>query len=328
LAGETFEKHCRSTVSGTWQTVRVIGVLVGPTATGKSALAMALATQLGDRGHPAEIVNVDSMLVYRGMDIGTAKPTAAERARVPHHLIDILDVTETATVASLQGLARAAIADCGARGVLPLVVGGSALYVRAVLDDFTFPGTDPELRRVLAEELAREGAVALHARLASQDPAAARAIEPANGRRIVRALEVLILTGRPYAATLPEHAYVLPEVRQVGLHVDRSVLDARIAGRVEAMWKAGLVAEVQVLVGRGLREGVTASRALGYAQVLQYLDGELSEEEAIQATVSATRRFARRQGSWFRRDHRIAWVDGDAPDLVPTAERLLLADPW
>lgn len=289
-------------------------VLVGPTATGKSGLAVRLARALGDSGRPAEIVNTDSMLVYRGMDIGTAKPSLAERAGVPHHLLDLLEVTETATVADFQRLARAAVADCVGRGVEPILVGGSALYTRAVVDRFDFPGTDPAVRARWETELSRIGSPALHAELARRDPAAAAAIEAANGRRIVRALEVGELTGRPYAANLPEPVYALPDVIQIGLDAPREWVDGRIAERVDRMWVDGLVAEVSALERRGLRAGVTASRALGYRQVLAYLAGEITEEQAHADTVAGTRRFSRRQLSWWRRDLRIRWVDGTAGD--------------
>jgi len=294
-------------------------VVVGPTASGKSGLAIALAERLMESGRPAEIVNADSMLVYRGMDIGTAKPSADERNRVVHHLVDVLDVTETATVAQFQTRARAAIADCRARAVVPVVVGGSALYIRAIVDDFVFPGTDPSVRSRWEAELAEVGAPALHERLARLDPAAAVAIEPANGRRVVRALEVIELTGQPYAAQLPERRYLLPGVVQLGLTVERPVLDLRIEQRVASMWAAGLVDEVVRLAERGLREGVTASRALGYRQVLELLDGLIDESEAQRRTVVATRRFARRQDSWFRQDARISWLAHDRPDLVDAA---------
>ncbi|HYI56093.1 MAG TPA: tRNA (adenosine(37)-N6)-dimethylallyltransferase MiaA [Microlunatus sp.] len=293
--------------------------MVGPTASGKSGLAIALAERLMESGRPAEIVNADSMLVYRGMDIGTAKPSADERKRVVHHLVDVLDVTETATVAQFQTRARAAIADCRARAVVPVVVGGSALYIRAIVDDFVFPGTDPSVRSRWEAELAEVGAPALHERLARLDPAAAVAIEPANGRRVVRALEVIELTGRPYAAQLPERRYLLPGVVQLGLTVERPVLDLRIEQRVASMWAAGLVDEVVRLAELGLREGVTASRALGYRQVLELLDGLIDESEAQRRTVVATRRFARRQDSWFRQDARISWLAHDRPDLVDAA---------
>ena len=291
-------------------------VLVGPTASGKSGLAVALARAYAASGQPAEVVNADSMLVYRGMDVGTAKPTARERAGVVHHLVDVLDVTETATVAQFQGLARAAVADCVARGVVPILVGGSALYVRAVVDAFAFPGTDPALRTRLETELALLGPEALHERLAARDPASAARISSGNARRVVRALEVVELTGKPYAAELPERRYALPDVVQVGLDVPRPVLDERIRRRVDAMWEAGLVAEVRLLARAGLRDGLTASRALGYRQVLQHLDGELDEAAAREATVVATRRFARRQDGWFRKDERITWLAHDRPDLV------------
>ena len=291
-------------------------VLVGPTASGKSGLAIAVAQRATAHGRPAEIVNADSMLVYRGMDIGTAKPTRADRAGVVHHLVDTLDVTQPATVAEFQQRARAAIADCRARGVLPIVVGGSALYIRAIVDDFAFPGTDPGVRSRLEAELAAAGPAVLHDRLAHLDPAAAAAILPGNGRRIVRALEVIELTGRPFAAQLPRRAYVLPGVVQLGLAIDRPALDARIEQRIEAMWAAGLVDEVAELARHGLRDGLTASRALGYRQVLDLLDGRIDEAEARRCTVAATRRFARRQDAWFRQDPRITWLAYDRPDLI------------
>ena len=301
----------------------VIVVLVGPTAVGKSSLAVALARHLCEQGRPTEIISGDSMLLYRGMYIGTAKPGVTERGGISHHLLDVLDVTETSTVAEFQRLARAAISDCQARGVLPVLVGGSALYVRAVVDQFEFPRTDPALRAELEADLAACGPEEMHRRLARADPAAAQVILPGNGRRIVRALEVVMLTGGPFRAQLPERRYALSGVRQLGLDIDRPSLDARIAARVDAMWAAGLVGEVRLLVERGLRQGRTASRALGYRQVLAHLAGELSEDEAKSATVRATRRFARRQDSWFRRDDRITWVPYDHPQLVCTVAGLL-----
>ncbi|HEY5822429.1 MAG TPA: tRNA (adenosine(37)-N6)-dimethylallyltransferase MiaA [Propionibacteriaceae bacterium] len=294
-------------------------LLVGPTASGKSGLSLRLAERYRAAGQPAEVVSADSMLVYRGMDIGTAKPTVAERGGVVHHLMDILDVQQTATVADFQLLARAAIADCRSRGVVPIVVGGSALYVRAIVDDFSFPATDPAVRAVLEEELARDGWAALHARLDSIDPASAARIEPANGRRVVRALEVIALTGGPYVAELPDRRYLLPGVIQLGLDVDRPTLDARIQARVDAMWAAGFVDEVAALAEHGLRDGVTASRALGYRQILRWFDGEITEVEAREQTVFGTRRFARRQDSWFRKDERIHWLNHDDPQLVERA---------
>lgn len=282
-------------------------VIIGPTASGKTDLAVAVAERLIAGGTPAEIVNADSMLVYRGMDIGTAKPTPAERGGVPHHLIDILEITETATVAEFQRLARAAITDCHDRGVLPVVVGGSALYVRAIVDHFEFPGTDPKIRARWEAELDRVGPETLHRVLAEHSPAAAAEILPGNGRRIVRALEVIELTGS-WAPTLPEWRYALPGVVQVGLMLPREELDRRIAERVDRMWAAGFVDEVRALEANGLRDGLTASRALGYRQVLEFLAGERSEAEAREATITGTRRFARKQQGWFNRDDRINWL--------------------
>jgi tRNA dimethylallyltransferase len=306
--------------------VEVIVVLVGPTAAGKSSLAAAMVQRNEAEGRSAEIVNADSMLVYRGMDIGTAKPSERERAQIRHHMIDLLDVTQTMTVAEFQHLARAAIADCQARNVVPIVVGGSALYVRAIIDDFDFPGTDPELRARLENELARQGAGRLYRRLSDADPAAASRILPGNTRRVVRALEVIELTGRPFSATLPEHRYRLADVVQIGLAIDRATLDARIAARVDAMWAAGFVDEVRRLAAAGLTEGLTASRALGYRQVLRFLRGEITEAHARQLTISATRKFARRQDSWFRKDVRIRWLAYDRPDLASAAYRVAVED--
>ena len=285
-------------------------VVNGPTASGKTAVAVAVAHLLAADGIVAEVVNADSMLVYRGMDIGTAKPTLAERGGVPHHLIDIAEVTETASVAAFQGLARAAIADCRARAVVPIVAGGSALYMRAILDEFDFPGTDAAVRGRLEAELAELGPAALHARLAAIAPEAAAGILPGNGRRIVRALEVIELTGS-FRPVLPEASYAIESVLQFGLSLDRAAMDERIEARVERMWPPGVLDEVRGLIPRGLREGRTASRALGYRQLLDHLDGRCTEDEARQATVSGTRRFARKQLGWFRRDLRIAWLPAD-----------------
>jgi tRNA dimethylallyltransferase len=285
--------------------------VVGATAAGKSDLALDLAERLG-----GEVVNTDAMQVYRGMDIGTAKLPVAERRGVRHHLLDLLDVHETASVAHFQRLARSVIEDCLARGVLPVLVGGSALYTRAILDQFAFPGTDPDVRARWTERLEVIGAEALHGVLAERDPAAAAQILPGNGRRIVRALEVIELTGRPFTAALPGTTYHYPGAVQVGVDIDRPTLDRRIENRVRRMWRSGLVAEVAELAERGLRDGLTASRALGYRQVLAFLDGQLSEEEAFEQTVRGTRRFARRQDSWFRKDPRISWVAFDDPDRV------------
>ncbi|CAN5634452.1 tRNA (adenosine(37)-N6)-dimethylallyltransferase MiaA [soil metagenome] len=288
--------------------------IVGPTAAGKSGLAIAMAVRLG-----GEVVNADSMQLYRGMDIGTAKLDQEQRRGIPHHVLDVLDVTEPATVAQFQSWARAAIRDCRSRGATPILVGGSALYVRAVLDRFDFPGTDDALRAELEAELAGRGPAALHQRLAAVDPVAAESILPGNGRRIVRALEVVTLTGKPFAANLPRRDYAHVETTertvQIGVDVPRPTLDERIDVRVQRMWDGGLVDEVRRLEAAGLRSGRTASRALGYAQVLQFLAGHCTEAQARQATVQATRRFARRQDSWFRKDERVRWLPYDAADL-------------
>ncbi|MFG3318668.1 tRNA (adenosine(37)-N6)-dimethylallyltransferase MiaA [Streptomyces sp. NPDC048171] len=286
---------------------RVIAV-VGPTAAGKSDLGVFLAQRLG-----GEVVNADSMQLYRGMDIGTAKLTPGERGGVPHHLLDIWDVTVAASVAEYQRLARERIDALLAEGRWPVLVGGSGLYVRGAVDNLEFPGTDPQVRARLEEELAELGSGVLHARLAAADPEAARAILPGNGRRIVRALEVIEITGRPFTANLPGHDSVYDTV-QIGVDVARPELDERIARRVDRMWEAGLVEEVRALEARGLREGRTASRALGYQQVLTALAGDCTLDEARAETVRATKRFARRQDSWFRRDPRVHWLSGGVAD--------------
>jgi tRNA dimethylallyltransferase len=291
--------------------------VVGPTAAGKSELAVRLALAVG-----GEIINADSMQLYAGMDIGTAKLTPAQRRGVPHHLLDIWDVRQTASVAEYQRLARAAIGDIQGRGMVPVLAGGSGLYVRAALDPLEFPGTDPGLRARLEGELAARGPAALHARLAGLDPAAAAAILPSNGRRIVRALEVIELSGRPFEAALPRYESLYPVV-QVGLAVDRAELDARITERTAQMFAAGLVDEVARLERAGLREGRTAGRALGYAQVLRVLAGECALAEAQADTVLATKRFVRRQESWFRRDPRVTWLPAGAADAGDLLERAL-----
>jgi tRNA dimethylallyltransferase len=296
--------------------------VVGATATGKSGLAVRLARALG-----GEIVNADSMQLYQGMDIGTAKEPPAAWQGVPHHLLDIWPVTQAANVADYAKLARGAIDEIIARGRVPILAGGSGLYVRAALDDLDFPGTDPGTRDRLEGELARLGAPALHARLAGLDPAAAAAILPGNGRRIVRALEVIEISGRPFTATLPAYQQNRPAV-QIGLTLPRPGLDLRIAARVDRMWQAGLEAEVRGLAGQGLREGRTASRALGYQQLLRYLDGEWTLEQARLETIKATRRFARRQESWFRRDPRVRWLDASqsAETLLADARAVIMKD--
>jgi tRNA dimethylallyltransferase len=301
---------------GVWETCnvnkRVIAV-VGPTAAGKSDLGVALARELG-----GEVINADSMQLYRGMDIGTAKLTTEERHGVPHRLLDIWDVTEAANVADYQRLARVEIDRLHAAGQVPILVGGSGLYVRAAVDDLRFPGTDAAVRARLEAELDMRGPGALHARLAAVDAEAARAILPSNGRRIVRALEVVEITGQPFTANLPGHESVYDTV-QIGVAVPRPELDERITRRVARMWEAGLVGEVRALEAVGLREGRTASRALGYQQVLAWLAGDRTEEEAHAETVRATKRFARRQDSWFRRDPRVHWLTARGTELARQA---------
>jgi tRNA dimethylallyltransferase len=297
---------------------RVVAV-VGPTATGKSDIAVALAERLD-----AEIINADSMQLYAGMDIGTAKLTVEERRDVPHHLLDIWPVTKSAAVAEYQALARQTIADVQQRGRLPVLVGGSGLYLRGALDHLDFPGESAPIRARLYEELAARGPQALHARLADRDPAAGAAILPSNGRRIVRALEVIELTGAPFTARMPGFESVYDTV-QIGL--DRADLDERVDQRVHRMMARGLLDEVRALLPHGLRDSPTAGKALGYAQLLACLDdagnvvGDL--DEALAQTVRATRRFVRRQRSWFRRDPRVHWLDGSAADLADQALRIL-----
>ncbi|MDT0382269.1 tRNA (adenosine(37)-N6)-dimethylallyltransferase MiaA [Streptomyces sp. DSM 42041] len=297
--------------------------VVGATAAGKSDLAVELARRLG-----GEIVNADSMQLYRGMDIGTAKLTGPERRGVPHHLLDVWDVTEAASVAEYQRLARAEIERLLSAGRVPVLVGGSGLYVRGAIDVMEFPGTDPDVRARLEAELAEGGSGPLHARLAAADPQAARAILPSNGRRVVRALEVIEITGRPFTANLPGHESVY-DTLQIGVEVPRPELDGRIARRVDRMWEAGLVDEVRALEREGLREGRTASRALGYQQVLAALAGDCTEDAARAETVRATKRFARRQDSWFRRDPRVHWLSGadTARDDLTGAALALLERP-
>ena len=293
--------------------VPVVAV-VGATASGKTGLSLDLAEALG-----GEVVNTDAMQVYRGMDIGTAKLPVAERRDIPHHLLDTLTVRDTATVAEFQGWARSAIQQLRGNGTVPVLVGGSALYPRAILDRFEFPGTDESVRAELEAELEEVGSGALHRRLRELDPEAADRIIPGNGRRVVRALEVIRLTGRPYSASLPTLEYADPCTLQLGVDIDRPTLDARIEQRVAQMFEDGFVAEVERLLDEGLAEGRTASRAIGYREVMAHLAGELTLDRAREQTVVATRRFARRQDSWFRKDPRIVWVDHASPDRVRDA---------
>lgn len=285
--------------------------VVGPTATGKSDLAIDLALAVG-----GEVINADAMQLYRGMDIGTAKVPESERRGVPHHLLDVLDVSETASVAAYQRDARACVERLLSEGIVPVLCGGSGLYVQAVVDDLRFPGTDAQVRSDLEREAAEVGTPVLHARLAAVDPAAAAAILPTNTRRIVRALEVIAITGRPFSANLPKPGPARYETVLVGIDRDAEELDRRVNLRVEHMFEAGLVDEVRRLERRGLRDGRTASRALGYQQVLEQLDGNGDMRAAAASTAQATRRFVRRQRSWFRRDDRITWFDGARTDLI------------
>ena len=293
--------------------------VVGPTASGKSELALDLAERLD-----GEVVNADAMQLYRGMDIGTAKLPPNRRRGIAHHQIDVLEVRDEASVAAYQRSSRRDIQDIRGRGRTAILVGGSGLYVRAALDHLEIPPTDPVVRARLEDELAEAGVTALRQRLSAVDPAAADLIEPNNRRRIVRALEVAELTGRPFSATMPRRDHVLPTV-VIGLAVDRPLLDERIAQRVHEMWALGLVAEVESLLPQGLREGRTASKALGYSQVIAMLKGQTSAEEAQTATAVATRRYARRQDSWFRADRRVVWLPFDARDLPDQALAVVTA---
>lgn len=296
-------------------------VVVGPTASGKSSLAVELCLRLG-----GEVVNADALQLYRGMDVGTATTPVQERRGVPHHLVDVLEIAEAASVAAFQEQARAVVADCRGRGAVPVLVGGSSLYVRAVVDELDFPGTDPDVRARYAARLEAEGAEAMHAELARVAPDAAEHILPSNGRRLVRALEVTEITGQPFRATMPPHRSVVGPVAMIGLDVPREVLDVRIAERVDAMWDAGLLDEVRRLRALGLDDAPTAARALGYAQAAAQLDGELSEAAARAATARATSAFARRQDRLFRKDPRITWLPFDDPSLVDDAAAVIEAE--
>jgi tRNA dimethylallyltransferase len=279
-------------------------VICGATATGKSDLAVALAQEIN-----AEIINADSMQLYKGMDIGTAKITVEERKGIPHHLMDLLDVTNDANVAWYQEHARAAITEIHARGKNVIVVGGTGLYIKAILDELNFPDTDPVVRAELELEFATKGIDPLFERLEKLDPAAALAIDKANSRRVIRALEVIKITGKPFTANLPrEESSRYPHAQQFGLVMDRDALSERISNRVERMWEQGLVAEAEKLLVAGITQGVTAQRALGYAQVIAQIEGKVTEEEAKEETKRATRQYARRQETWFSRDERITWI--------------------
>ena len=293
-------------------------VICGATATGKSDIAIEIAQELG-----AEIINADSMQLYRGMDIGTAKLTVEERKGIPHHLLDVLDVSEDSTVAWYQEQARAAITEIHSRGKDAVIVGGTGLYIKAILDDLNFPDTDPEVRAKLEAELAEFGAAALFTRLEELDPAAALAIDRANTRRVIRALEVIEITGLPFTANLPrEDSSRYPDALQFGLVMDREHLRERIDQRVDRMWDAGFVDEVDRLISQGIGNGSTAQRALGYAQIIAMRSGTMTEEEAKEDTKRASRQYARRQETWFSRDVRIQWVAQHQPRLETILQKI------
>lgn len=293
-------------------------IICGPTATGKSDLALEVASLID-----GEIINADSMQLYIGMDIGTAKLSVEERGGIPHHLLDILRVDMDASVAQYQVLARAAIEDIQSRNKAVVIVGGTGLYIKSIIDEMNFPETDPELRGRLESEAELLGAAELYSRLSLLDPEAAVAIEPANIRRIIRALEVIEMTGKPYSANLPSDTSTrYPNAVHIGLAMERSSLAPRIEARVHRMWQQGLVSEVDELVRAGLLRGITAQRAIGYAQVIAMRNGEISESQAIEATVVATRQYVRRQETWFKRDNRIQWIGEDQPRLAFINQRL------
>ena len=293
-------------------------IICGPTATGKSDLALEVAEKFN-----GEVINADSMQLYRGMDIGTAKLTIAQRREIPHHLLDILSVREDASVAQYQSLARAAIDEIQGRGKVAIVVGGTGLYIKSIIDEMNFPETDPVLRKKLEDEAELLGTAELYSRLRLLDPEAAAAIEPGNTRRIIRALEVIEVTGKPYSANLPSDTSIrFPDALHIGLAMERSSLAPRIEARVHRMFDQGLVDEVRALVAQGLLEGTTAQRAIGYAQTIALIDGEISQSQAIEETIVATRQYARRQETWFKRDQRIQWISEGEPRLAFIEERI------
>ena len=297
--------------------------IVGSTGTGKSELAIRIAETIRDQGSSAEIVNADAMQLYKGMDIGTAKLPTEERRGIEHHLIDVLDVTQESTAAEYQKLARAKILEIQSRAAVPILVGGSMLYVAAVLNNFEFPVRDKDLRAKLEQQLLESGPEAMHQKLAEIDAVAASRIDPENGRRIVRALEIVTLTGEPFAAALPDEIDSWQEVLEIGLRMDREILVARLEQRVRLMWESGMVTETQNLIAQGLRESVTAGYAIGYAQALAQIDGELDQEQAIESTTKLTQKYARRQMSWFKRDTRIIWLDALDPEVTDLAIELV-----
>jgi tRNA dimethylallyltransferase len=300
--------------------------IVGSTGTGKSDLAVSLAEKLSKQGLRAEIINADAMQLYRGMDIGTAKLSVNERRGVMHHLINVHEITEESTAAEYQKIARAKILELQQAGVIPILVGGSMLYVASCLNNFEFPEHDQELRAQLEAELTEHGAVHMHKKLEELDEVAASRIIKENGRRIVRALEIVMLTGEPFAAALPEKIDSWQPVLEFGLRMDRELLLPRLEERVQGMWQKGLVQEVESLIPKGLRDSKTASVAIGYAQALGFIDGELTRDEAVASTVQLTQRYARRQVSWFKRDDRINWLEALAPDIVEQAFEKVVAE--
>ena len=297
--------------------------VVGSTGTGKSELAIRIAETFRQDGQEAEIVNADAMQLYKGMDIGTAKLPITERRGIEHHLVDVLEVKQESTAAEYQKIARAKILEIQSRGAMPILVGGSMLYVAAVLNNFEFPVRDKDLRASLEQELLELGPNAMHQKLVELDASAASRIDPENGRRIVRALEIVTLTGEPFAAAWPDEIESWQEVLEIGLRMDREILVAKLAERVRGMWSRGMVEETKQLVSKGLRESVTAGYAIGYAQALAQLDGELSQEQAIESTTKLTQKYARRQMSWFKRDTRINWLDALDPEVTNLANALV-----
>jgi tRNA dimethylallyltransferase len=293
-------------------------VICGATATGKSDLAVSLATEIG-----GEVINADSMQIYKGMDIGTAKLPLAERGGIEHHMLDVLEVTEDSTVAWYQGLAREAVNAIHGRGKHAIIVGGTGLYIKSILDDLNFPDTDAVVRQRLTEEAKEFGIVHLFQRLEALDPAAASAIDKQNERRVIRALEVIEITGQPFTANLPrENSSLYPDAIEFGLVMDRAELGARVEARVDRMWESGFVAEVDRLIDKGITKATTARRALGYAQIIAMRNGEISENVAIEETKRATRQYVRRQETWFSRDARINWISPTQPRLETVLKKI------
>ena len=293
-------------------------VICGATATGKSDLAVSLAQEIG-----AEIINADSMQIYKGMDIGTAKLAPADRGGIEHHMLDILAVTQDSTVAWYQGLARQSVTEIHSRGKHAIIVGGTGLYIKSILDDLNFPDTDAAIRQKLTEEAKEFGIVQLFQRLEQLDPAAAAAIDQQNERRVIRALEVIEITGKPFTANLPrEDSSLYPNALQFGLVMDRAELAARVEARVDRMWEAGFVAEVDRLIDEGITKATTARRALGYAQIITMRNGDISEDLAIEETKRATRQYVRRQETWFSRDARIKWISPTQPRLETVLKKI------